>query len=126
MNEKSEKYAPVVRPGSKPTHNDEQGGKRWHYLHLGGSKVDPPAFVYEHISGGFGGECGHFIYPDGYSPAGPASMDHVRERIEAELTRQGYEAIDPPEWWDEAMAVCADPPDGVSLDGPEHISKPAR
>ena len=118
MTEKTPPHPPIVRPGADPTHNDEQGGKRWHYLNLDGSKMDPCSFVYEHVSGGFGGECGHYIFPDGYSPAGPATMDHIRERIEAKLIELGSEVIDPPEWWAEAQTIRAALPDGFRLNGP--------
>lgn len=119
MTEKTPPHPPIVRPGADPTHNDEQGGKRWHYLNLDGSKMDPCSFVYEHVSGGFGGECGHYIFPDGYSPAGPATMDHIRERIEAKLIELGSEVIDPPEWWAEAQTIRAALPDGFRLNGPK-------
>ena len=118
MNEKTPPRPPIVRPGAEPTHNDEQGGKRWHYSNLDGSKIDPCSFVYEHVSSGFGGECGHRIFPDGHFPAGSATSKDVRARIEHELTAQGFEVIDPPQWWAEAQMVRSALPKGTRLAGP--------
>jgi hypothetical protein len=118
MNQKTPPRLPIVRPGAEPTHDDPAGGKRWHYLDLNGQKMDPHAFAYEHVSGGYGGECLHSIFPDGYSPDGPATMDHIRGRIEGALTANGFEVIDPPEWWTEAQMVRSVLPEGFGLSGP--------
>jgi hypothetical protein len=83
----------LVRPGAAPTHDDVEGGKRWHYLTADGAKTEPPSYIYVHIAGGFGGECNNFIYPDGYSPFGPASREHIEGRIEAELAKLGHTVI---------------------------------
>jgi hypothetical protein len=79
----------VFRPGTVPTHDDPEGGKRWHYLTADRAKLDPPAYIYEHVAGGYGGECGNYIFPDGYSPAGPATREHIETRIEAQLQELG-------------------------------------
>lgn len=75
----------VFRPGPEPTHDDAEGGRRWHYLTADGEKLDPPSYIYESVCGGFSGECDNFIYPDGYSPPGPATRSHVETRIEERL-----------------------------------------
>lgn len=83
----------VCRPGDEPTHNDAEGGKRWHYLNLAGEKLDPPAYLYAHVSGGWGGECDGFIFPDGHSPAGPATREHIQGRIEEKLHALGFQVL---------------------------------
>lgn len=85
----------LVRPGTEPTHDDVEGGKRWHYLATNGAKTDPRSYIYEHVAGGFGGECNNFIYPDGCSPLGPASKEYIEGRIEAELAKLGHSVLIP-------------------------------
>tara|TARA_R110000868_G_scaffold109344_3_gene297520 strand:- start:714 stop:1313 length:600 start_codon:yes stop_codon:yes gene_type:complete len=118
MNEKSPPRLLIVRPGAEPTHNDEQGGKRWHFLHIDGSKMDPPTFIYEHVSGGFGGECANQCYPDRLFTPPPVPRNGISNRIHNELTDQGFDIIDPPEWWAEAQMVRKVLPEDVALAGP--------
>jgi hypothetical protein len=123
VTEKTPPRPPIVRPGAEPTHNDEQGGKRWHYLNLDGSKMDPPTFIYEHVSGGFGGECANQCYPDRLFTPPPVPKNGIGNRIECELSDRGFEVIDPPEWWDEAQTIRSALPGGFLLTGPNVIGQ---
>lgn len=78
-----------------PTHDDPEGGRRLHYLTSDGAKLDPPAYLYEHVAGGWGGECTNYIFPDGYSPDGPATREHTQLRIEAQLQEMGIRVVVP-------------------------------
>ena len=84
----------AVRPGVQPTHDDKEGGRRWHYLSPEKERLDPYAYLYEHVCGGWGGECDHYGYPDGYSPKGPAMREHIEARIEEKLRSIGYDVLD--------------------------------
>lgn len=81
----------VIAPGVAPTYRSVEGGDRWHYLSESGQPLDPPAYMYQLTSGGWGGGCDHYIFPDGYSPPGPASREHIEHRIETMLYKMGIE-----------------------------------
>lgn len=118
MTEPTPARTQIVRPGAEPTHDDPAGGKRWHYLNLDGSKMDPPTFIYEHVSGGFGGECANQCYPDRLFTPPPVPKNGIGNRIACELSDRGFEVIDPPEWWAEAQRVRAALPERTRLAGP--------
>lgn len=86
----------IFRPGTEPTHDDPQGGRRWHYLTGDGKKLEPAAYLYEHHLGGWGGEAETYIFPDGYDPAGPATREQVTARVEETLVDFGYTILDQP------------------------------
>lgn len=87
---------PLTAPGAEPTHCSEAGGSRWHYTTPDGSRLDPPAYLYKMsdlAGGGWGGECDNSIFPDGYSPPGPATREHVEQRVEAMLSSLGFRVV---------------------------------
>lgn len=79
----------LVPPGEAPTHDDPQGGQRWHYLTLAGERTDPPTYMYQDQEGAWWGEVDNHIFPDGHSPKGPATREHIEQRIEAYLLQRG-------------------------------------
>ena len=88
-------YDLVIAPGEAPTHDDPHGGRRWHYVTPEGEKMEPPTYLYQHTDGSWGGECDGYIYPDGYSPEGPATRDHIVSRIEERLAEMDASIIRP-------------------------------
>lgn len=86
----------VTRPGEAPTHVSVEGGERWHYLDSAGERLEPPAYLYK-SQWGWGGEASGYGYPDGYSPAGDADREHIQQRIEEQLLKDGYVVCDPPD-----------------------------
>lgn len=90
----------ALRPGALPTHDDPEGGQRWHYLTPTGEKLDPPAFLYKYenhtdIPDGWWGEAENTVFPSQENPMDRAKMEKV---VETMLRRHGYTILVRPEW----------------------------
>lgn len=114
----------IVRPGAEPTHNDAESGKCWHYLHLDGSKMDPPTSIEAIGRGGmwfaqgFKIRSGGVMYPEDGLVKEEIDSNRAQILIEADLKTRGFDVISPPEWWAEAQMVRAAIPERAHLIGP--------
>lgn len=87
----------ALRPSATPTHDDPEGGQRWHYLTPDGQFPTDKAYLYRHqgdseLGNTWWGEVGTMIIP------GEADRQKVERLIELQLVRQGYEIIETPTW----------------------------
>lgn len=87
----------------RPDVDTPTAGRLFHYRTPDGRRLAPGAYLYQHPGNpdlpGWFGTANDYLFPDGYSPEGPASWDHVVARIEERLALLGFMVTDRPDGW---------------------------
>lgn len=100
----------AIRPGLEPTHTEP--GPMWRYLTPAGGILTPDDSFDEAFMRNQGlGWCGQalgYAFPDLHSPPGPATRNHIQERIEAVLVADGWEIRDAAEEWEARQQAMAE------------------